>query len=100
MAETAYDGHARGTIGSVLGVGGILLNSTVVYADGRLYYRNEGSDGPMVLVEVNPTKYIEHGRFEQPKGGSGPCWPHPVIANGKLYLRHADVLYCYDVKQH
>ena len=27
-----------------------------------------------------------------------PAWPHPVIANGKLYLRDQDVLLCYDVK--
>ena len=25
-------------------------------------------------------------------------WPHPVIANGKLYLRDQNVLYCYNVK--
>ena len=70
---------------------------SVAYADGRLYYRNEG--GPIMLVEANPKKYVERGRFEQPQRGSGPCWAHPVIANGKLYLRHADLLFCYDVKQ-
>jgi outer membrane protein assembly factor BamB len=70
---------------------------SIAYADGRLYYRNEG--GPMTLVEANPKKYVERGRFDQPQGGSGPSWAHPVIANGKLYLRHGDVLFCYDVKQ-
>jgi outer membrane protein assembly factor BamB len=71
---------------------------SIAYADGRLYYRSEG--GPVTLVEANPKKYVERGRFETPKGGSGPAWAHPVLANGKLYLRHADVLFCYDVKQH
>jgi outer membrane protein assembly factor BamB len=71
---------------------------SIAYADGRLYYRSEG--GPVTLVEANPEKYVERGRFEQPQRGSGPCWPHPVLANGKLYLRHADLLFCYDVKQH
>jgi len=27
-----------------------------------------------------------------------PAWTHPVIANGKLYLRDQDLLFCYDVK--
>jgi outer membrane protein assembly factor BamB len=71
---------------------------SIAYADGRLYYRNEG--GPMTLVEANPKKYVERGRFEQPPGGHGPSWPHPALANGKLYLRHAGVLFCYDVKEH
>jgi outer membrane protein assembly factor BamB len=70
---------------------------SIAYADGCLYYRNEG--GPITLVEANPKKYVEHGRFETPPGGRGPAWPHPVLANGKLYIRHADVLFCYDVKQ-
>ena len=25
-------------------------------------------------------------------------WQHPVIANGKLYLRDQDKLHCFDVK--
>ena len=24
------------------------------------------------------------------------AWPHPVVANGKLYIRDQDVLLCYD----
>ncbi|HQH73443.1 MAG TPA: serine/threonine protein kinase, partial [bacterium] len=54
--------------------------------------------GPMLLIEPNPKQYIEHGRFEQPDRSEQPAWPHPVIANGKLYLRDQDVLLCYDVK--
>jgi hypothetical protein len=27
------------------------------------------------------------------------AWTHPVIANGKLYIRDQDVLLCYDVKK-
>jgi outer membrane protein assembly factor BamB len=69
---------------------------SIAYADGRLYYRDEG--GPMTLVEANPDKFVEHGRFDPPRGG-GSAWPHPVLANGKLYLRHGDLLMCYDVKQ-
>jgi len=69
---------------------------SVALADGRLYYRME--EGTVVLIEPNPKRYIEHGRFEQPDRSSAPAWPHPVIANGKLYIRDQDVLLCYDVK--
>jgi outer membrane protein assembly factor BamB len=70
---------------------------SIAYADGRLYYRNEG--GPVILVEANPQAYVEHGRFDPPDRSGLMSWPHPVIANGKLYLRDQGVLLCYDVKR-
>jgi outer membrane protein assembly factor BamB len=69
---------------------------SVALADGRLYYRTE--DGTMILIEPNPKRYVERGRFRQPDRSDAPAWPHPVIANGKLYLRDQDVLLCYEVK--
>ena len=69
---------------------------SVAFADGRLYYRLE--DGTMLLIEPSPKQYIERGRFVQPDRTRQPAWAHPVIANGKLYLRDQDVLLCYDVK--
>jgi outer membrane protein assembly factor BamB len=69
---------------------------SVAFADGRLYYRTE--KGTVLLVEPSTKQYIEHGRFTQPDRSSKPAWAHPVIANGKLYLRDQDVLLCYDVK--
>jgi outer membrane protein assembly factor BamB len=83
--------------GKVMWAEGKAGKGSIAYADGRLYYRNEG--GPMLLVEASPQKYIEHGRFQQPERSKQNAWPHPVIANGKLYLRDQDVLLCYDVKQ-
>jgi len=69
---------------------------SLALADGLLYYRME--DGTMCLIEPNPTQYVERGRFEQPDRTRLPAWSHPVIANGKLYVRDQDVLFCYDVK--
>lgn len=69
---------------------------SVAMADGRLYYRTE--KGTMLLIEPSPKEYIERGRFEQPDRTRLPAWAHPVIANGKLYVRDQDVLFCYDVK--
>jgi outer membrane protein assembly factor BamB len=69
---------------------------SVAMADGRIYYRQE--DGAMILFEPSPKEYVERGRFAQPDRSSANAWSHPVIANGKLYLRDQDVLLCYDVK--
>lgn len=70
---------------------------SVTAADGRLYIRNEG--GPVMLAEVNPEKYVEHGRFTPPQSSGKPQWPHPVVANGKLYIRDQQYLFCYDLKK-
>ncbi|HLH52842.1 MAG TPA: PQQ-binding-like beta-propeller repeat protein [Verrucomicrobiae bacterium] len=69
---------------------------SIALADGRLYYRTE--KGAMLLIEPNSKQYVERGRFDQPERSKQPAWAHPVIANGKLYLRDQDLLLCYDVK--
>ena len=70
---------------------------SVTYADGHLYVR--GETGRVALVEADPAKYVEKGRFDQPDRSEQAAWPHPVVANGKLYLRDWDILLCYDVKK-
>lgn len=74
----------------------------VGYADGMLYCLEEGS-GTVALVEATPKGWNEKGRFKlEPqskiRSSSGRIWTHPVICNGKLYLRDQDLIYCYDVK--
>ncbi len=68
----------------------------LLMADGRLYLRAEG--GRMLLIEPSREKLIVRGRFEQPDRSSVPAWAHPVIANGKLYIRDQELLLCYDIK--
>ncbi|HEV8493003.1 MAG TPA: PQQ-binding-like beta-propeller repeat protein, partial [Candidatus Angelobacter sp.] len=70
---------------------------SLAMADGRLYYRTE--KGTMLLIEPNSKEYVERGRFEQPNRSKLPAWAHPVIANGKLYIRDQDLLFCYNVKE-
>jgi outer membrane protein assembly factor BamB len=69
---------------------------SVALADGRIYYLTE--KGTMLLIEPNSKQYVERGRFDQPDRSQQPAWTHPVIANGKLYLRDQELLLCYDVK--
>jgi outer membrane protein assembly factor BamB len=79
-----------------LGKGGIAC------ADGLLYCLDERS-GTVVLIDASPKGWQEHGRFKlEPqtkiRSSSGAIWTHPVICNGKLYLRDQDLVYCYDIK--
>lgn len=70
-----------------------------VFADGHLVLREEKKKGSrLALIEATPTGYKEKGQFEQPDQSGKEAWAHPVIANGKLYVRDQDVLLCYDVK--
>ncbi len=69
---------------------------SLLFADGRLYLRSE--DGPIILIEPSKEEFVERGRFEQPERTSLPAWAHPILANGKLYIRDQDLLLCYDVK--
>jgi outer membrane protein assembly factor BamB len=68
---------------------------SLAFADGRLYLRAE--DGELVLIEPSRERFIERGRFDQPDRTESPAWTHPVIANGRLYIRDQDLLLCYDV---
>ena len=52
----------------------------------------------MLLIEPSREKFIELGRFEQPERTDVPAWVHPVIANGKMYVRDQDALFCYNVR--
>lgn len=69
---------------------------SVTCVDGYLYCRSE--DGPVALVTATPEGYRETGRFRQPDRSTKKAWPHPVVADGCLYLRDQDLLLCYDVK--
>ena len=74
-------------------------SAAVLSADGRLYFRYE--NGVMVLIEPSPDGLKVVSSFTLPPPDRKPHsqgWPHPVIANGKLYIRDQTVMYAYDVK--
>jgi outer membrane protein assembly factor BamB len=73
-------------------------SAAVLYADGEVYFRYE--NGVLALVDASPAGYHERARFKLPDNSGKPSWPHPVIANGKLYIRDQDTLLCFDVKKH
>lgn len=55
-----------------------------------------GKEAVPALIEASPEGLNVKGRFESPNE-EGPAWAHPVIHQGKLYLRHANSLFCYDL---
>lgn len=71
-------------------------SAAVTTADNLLYFRYE--DGTMMLIEASPEGYKPKGHFKIP-GVSRPSWAHPVVLDGKLYLREDDKLLVYDVGQ-
>ena len=55
-----------------------------------------GEKQELALVEATPEEYRERGRIKLPSHGR-PSWAHPVVFDGKLYLRNDDELFCFDV---
>jgi outer membrane protein assembly factor BamB len=70
---------------------------SVVAADGCLYHRNERS-GVVSLVQATPTGFKLLSQFQQPERSQDAAWPYLVIANGKMYVRDMNNLFCYDIK--
>jgi outer membrane protein assembly factor BamB len=71
-------------------------SAAIVAADGHLYVRYQ--DGTLALVRADPAGYQEVASFKVPGSGDRPSWAHPVILDGRLYLREGDEILCYDVK--
>jgi len=69
---------------------------SLVYADNMLYLLEEKGD--MKLVKATSGSYEELASFTVPSGGKGMYWAHPVVCGGRLYVRHTDNLYAYDIK--
>lgn len=79
-----------------------LGKGAIGYADGRFYCLEEDT-GTVAMIAASTEGWEEHGRFTlEPqtkiRKDRGKIWTHPVIADGRLYLRDQDLLYCFDVK--
>ena len=79
-----------------------LGKGAIAYADKRFYCLDEDT-GEVALIAISTDDWQEYGRFTlQPqselRSPKGRIWTHPVIANGRLYLRDQELLYCFDVR--
>jgi len=74
--------------------------ASICLAGGDLYLHGEG--GTVALVQASAEGYKEKGRFSPPNQPAKSnqmekAWAYPVVANGKLYVRDKNLLWCYDV---
>ena len=72
-------------------------SASIVAADGHLYVHY--ADGTMTLVKASPEAFEEVGSFKVPGSGERPSWSHPVVVDGKLYVREGDAIFCYNSAQ-
>jgi outer membrane protein assembly factor BamB len=70
---------------------------SLTYADGYLYCLEER--GTMSLVKASPDEWEQISSFRPSKGGDGLFWAHPVICGARLYIRHSDKLFAYDIRK-
>lgn len=72
----------------------------VTYVDGHLIFRyqkvDDNQSGPLALVAATPDGFQLKGTF-RPEVIDREGWAHPVVVNGKLYLRDQNVLMVYDI---
>jgi outer membrane protein assembly factor BamB len=77
-----------------------IKKGSLIYADG-LFYHVQKSGGKVLLLDATPnglnvvSEFVLEPQSER-RNRQGAIWVHPVIANGKLYLRDQDILSCYD----
>jgi outer membrane protein assembly factor BamB len=66
----------------------------IIFADELLYCYSEKGD--VGLVKPNPNKFEIISSFKI-RQGSGEHWAHPVVHQGRLFVRHGDTLLAYDI---
>jgi hypothetical protein len=81
-------------------------SGATISAGAMLYLYTD--EGEMALVEANPKEFKlvssfkipEHSNFPKTRttSQSAKAWSHPAIANGHLYLRDAELIFCYDIR--
>jgi outer membrane protein assembly factor BamB len=83
-----------------------LKSGALIAADGRLYILTEAprdEPGTVAMLAASPKKFTVISQFKLPEASklrkpSGNVWTHPVLSDGKLYLRDQELVFCYQVK--
>lgn len=70
-------------------------DGNLIMADGLFYCYSE--NGEVALVRATPATFDVISKFRVPSG-TGPHWSHPVIYQGRLYIRHGEALMVYNIK--
>ena len=78
--------------GKIRGAGS--KSAAVCFADNHLIFRYQ--TGEVALIQATPDGYKLKGSFK-PEIVKQPSWAHPVVCNGRLYLREQNALMVYAV---
>jgi outer membrane protein assembly factor BamB len=70
---------------------------SLIALDGMMLI-TRSEQGKVCLVKISPEAAEVVSEFSQPDRTDKPSWAHPVVADGKLYLRDQDLLQCYNLK--
>jgi outer membrane protein assembly factor BamB len=73
--------------------------ASVCFADGRLYLHAENND--VAMIAASPTGYQLLGKVTPPgtpERGNTKAWTHPIVSNGRLYIRDLGSIWCYDIR--
>jgi len=73
-----------------------LSKISLTYADGLMYGMNDR--GKVWLVKANPKECKIVSQFNLPRKNRAPTLAHPVVFNGRFYLRNGNDLFAYDVR--
>ncbi len=81
-------------------------SGSIASAEGMLYCLSQ--EGQVGLVEANPKAWTKISEFELPEKSKlretlvtarqSGVWAHPVIANGHLFLRDTELIFCFDIR--
>lgn len=84
--------------GAVLWRDRTVPKGSLTLADGRLHLFSERGDA--ALAEPSRTGFVLRGRFRFPDDdrSGNETWSHPVVSDGRLYLRDQQVLLAYDIR--
>ena len=103
LFSSTYDNNSKGKwvcadwkSGKTMWINDWYNKGSVIAADGMLYIYEEKS-GHVGLVKPDNTKLNVVSEFQITRG-EGPFWAHPVIDNGRLFIRHGDFLLAYSIK--
>lgn len=69
-------------------------SAAITYVDGKILYRYQ--NGQVAIVAADPGGFRSLGAF-RPVHQERESWSHPVVVDGKLYLREQGKLMCYQL---
>ncbi len=85
--------------GKVLATQEALTTGAAIYADGRLYCLDDQGAAGLLAPREDRLELAGKFQFVQ-KPRIRDAWAHPVLLDGRLYLRYHDTLACFDTHLH